>query len=550
MHHVKTRFFWEWFFLAAICAAATLPFVNKALQADSDMLVHASCMTALNPLAPPLGDYGRHMAAYNIHTGMPAGSLFYRCPHGPLLPLVLASIALLSGNTEWPYHLALFPFTVAAVLGCYFFLSLITTRPVAFLASILLATAPVFVVNSHNIMWDVPVFAFMIWSLGLLISAARGKSILLIAISGGLAGCATITKMSAFPLVLCSAIFLIVLRDKRLLTAWMLPALTIPCAWAAQNYLQYGAIQFLSTNCLNLLPADMRYKLERFAFYIGGMAAFPLGWWWIMLRGRENRLFFRISATTALIWATALLFALHYSIGSTVTCVFLGSAGIWVGLSTVYLLFRKQMLTLSAAERFLLSSFFLVYGCFLLVLPTAEPRFIIPILPFFVVLLALGAETLKKTEKRIFIVALLIGQALLSMALAHADSLVADGDRKLPAILKAHGYTPANTKYYGRLQFDYYLWKAGYAMLGVDTAKTNALRYIVESHIPGDLRANSASLTHASMTLVDTFANSYFPLRSCPPGCGLYGEDRLPYGFNLRLPLKSYNVYSVGNDEH
>jgi 4-amino-4-deoxy-L-arabinose transferase-like glycosyltransferase len=527
-----------------------LPFVNKALQADSDMLVHASCMTALNPLAPPLGDYGRHMAAYNIHTGMPAGSLFYRCPHGPLLPLLLAPIASVAGNVEWPYHLALFPFSVAAVLGCYFLLLHLTTRPVAFLASVLMALAPVFVVNSHNIMWDIPVFAFMLWSLGLLISATRTKSILLIAISGVLAGCATITKMSAMPLLLCSVIFLIALRDKRLLAAWLLPAVTIPFAWAAHNYATYGVIQFLSTNHMNLLPADMRYKLERFVFYLGGVAAFPLGWWWIMVRQRENRLFFRISAIAGLLWATALFFVFHYSINLTLTCTVLGSAGIWAGLSTVYLLFRKQKLSLSAEERFLLCGFFLLYGCFLLVIPTAEPRFILPIAPFFVLLLASSAENLKKTEKRIFIIALLIGQALLSMALAHADSLVADADRKLPDILKAHGYTPANTGYYGRLQFDYYLWKAGYAMLGVDTARVKTLGYVVESHVPGDLKASSASLTHAPMTLVHTFANSYFPLRTCPPGCGLYGEDRLPYGLNLRLPLKSYNVYSVGSSEH
>jgi hypothetical protein len=87
-------------------------------------------------------------------------------------------------------------------------------------------------------------------------------------------------------------------------------------------------------------------------------------------------------------------------------------------------------------------------------------------------------------------------------------------------------------------------------MLGVDTARTKTLGYVVESHVPGDLKASSASLTHAPMTIVDTFATSYFPLRSCPPGCGLYGEDRLPYCFNLRLPLKNYNVYSVGGNEH
>jgi 4-amino-4-deoxy-L-arabinose transferase-like glycosyltransferase len=286
----------EWLLLSAVCAAMGLPFINKALQADSDMLLHASRMTALSPLAPPLGEYGRHMSVYNIHTGMPPASLYHRCPHGPLLQLLLAPVAGAAKNREWPYHLALFPFSVAAVLGCFFTLSLLTTRKAGLLASVLFATAPVFVVNSHNIMWDVPVCALMIWSLGLLVWGTRQRSVPLIAISGALAGCAAVTKMSAFPLIACSFLFIATLRNARFLLAWGLPVAAIPLAWAVHNLALYHAIQFLSTNHLNVLPSDVRYKLERTAAYVGGLAALPLGWWWIMVRPGMRRALTAVAA--------------------------------------------------------------------------------------------------------------------------------------------------------------------------------------------------------------------------------------------------------------
>jgi len=535
----------DWLLLAAACAAFQLPFINKALQADSDLLVHAARMTAHDPLSPPLGEYGRHMAMYNIHTGMPPASLYYRCPHGPLLPFLLAPVAKIAGNAQWPFHLALLPFSIAAVLGCYFLLLLFTHRTAAFFASALMAGAPVFVVSGTNIMWDVPVFAFMIWSLGLLMSGVRRGSVARIAISGALIGCAVITKMSALPLLGCEALWVMFAGNRRFLSAWVIPAAVLPFAWAAHNAAIFHTIQFLSTNHLNLLPADIRYKLERFVIYLGSMVAFPLVWWLIARRLRIAASIAVAGSIGGFLWGAAIHVVLQRSVWYAVACVFFGITGAYAAILTAKKLARSDTLAFSGRERFLVCGFCCLYCGFLIIVPAAEPRFILPLLPFLVLPPALYADTLAKNAKRVFITALSAGQILLTLAVAYSDALTADSDRRLPDLLRKLGYGPCGVGYCGRLQFDFYLHQAGYAMIGLDTAPACTLRAAVETRIPSDLSVSGVLPKTTMLTLVDTIAVHRFPVRVCPPGCGLYGEDRLPYTLNFQLPLKSYSIFKI-----
>jgi hypothetical protein len=78
-----------------VAAACYFPFVNKAVHIDSDMLVHSTRQFLINPVNPPLGEYGVHMAQHDT-TGMPKTSVFYRIPHGPLLSLYLMPIAAIA----------------------------------------------------------------------------------------------------------------------------------------------------------------------------------------------------------------------------------------------------------------------------------------------------------------------------------------------------------------------------------------------------------------------------------------------------------------------
>jgi len=540
----------DWLLLAAACVAFQLPFVNKALQADSDLLVHAARMATYNPLSPPLGCYGRHMAVYNIHTGMPAGSLYSRCPHGPLLPLLLAPVANIAGDAQWPFHLALLPFSIAAVLGCYFLLLLFTNRTVAILASALMAGTPIFVVSGTNIMWDTPVFAFMVWSLGLLISGVRRGSVVRIVISAALIGCAAITKMSAFPLMACEAFFVMLVGNRRFLSAWIIPAVVLPLAWATHNAAVFHTVQFFSTNHLNLLPADIRYKLERFIIYLGSMTAFPLVWWLIARRLGIAVSIAAVGILGGFLWGASLHVVLQRSVGYSAACVFFGITGAYAALVTAKTIACSSRITFAGRERLLVCGFCCLYCGFLAVIPTAEPRFILPLLPFLLLPPALYAEELITKNRRVLFAALPACQAILTIAIAQSDALTADSDRKLPDLLKQRGYCSTDVWYYGRLQFDYYLWKAGYSMVGVDTADAGAMRAVVETRIPSDLSVHNVLPANAKIFLADTIAIGRFPLRVCPPGCGLYGEDRLPYTVNLRLPLKCYSVFKIDVTRH
>jgi hypothetical protein len=94
---------WHHISILSLCFLCYIPFINQALCIDSDMMVHVARQIAKNPLHPTLGEYGRHMVLHD-HTNMPRESVWYRSHHPPLIPLILAPIASIAGNAEWPFH--------------------------------------------------------------------------------------------------------------------------------------------------------------------------------------------------------------------------------------------------------------------------------------------------------------------------------------------------------------------------------------------------------------------------------------------------------------
>ena len=79
----------------------------------------------------------------------------------------------------------------------------------------------------------------------------------------------------------------------------------------------------------------------------------------------------------------------------------------------------------------------------------------------------------------------------------------------------------------------------------MDTGHEDRMRFAVEARVPPDLSVKNILPNRVSLTLADTIAVHRFPLRAGPPGCGIYGEDRLPYRLDFLIPLKSYSVYAL-----
>jgi hypothetical protein len=190
----------------------------QALHIDSDMLVHASRQVLSAPLDPKLGDYGGNMVLHD-HTNMPRSSLFYRCGHPPLLPYVYAPVAAIANDREWPYHLVSFVFYLAAIYGVWHMLGHFVSPTLRWAGTVLWTISPALVVNSHTVMWDVPITAMMIWALSLLVSGTRADSGRAIAASGVVTGLAAVTKTNAVLLYPVLGGYLIATRRWRHLLA-------------------------------------------------------------------------------------------------------------------------------------------------------------------------------------------------------------------------------------------------------------------------------------------------------------------------------------------
>ncbi len=205
--------------VAFLCYA---PFVNKPLNIDGDMLVHTARQFLVNPLNPPLGEYGRHMVLHD-RTHMPESSVFFRTGHPPLLPLLLAPVVAAAGDRQWPLHAVLFVFYLAAIAALWGVLGLFFDNAYRLYGSLLFATCPSLLVNSHNIMWDVAITALTLASFFLFLAALRSGRARLAFFSGVVAGAAALTKSNALPLFLLCPLFFLATRRFRMLLAWVAP---------------------------------------------------------------------------------------------------------------------------------------------------------------------------------------------------------------------------------------------------------------------------------------------------------------------------------------
>ena len=185
---------WQQHILIILIAAALyFPFINQAINVDSDLFMHMAAQLSHHPVNPPLGEYGRHLVQHE-KTLMPQSSVYYRCSHPPLLPL------LFCGNSEWPYHTGLFLFYLLTIYGAWFFFGLWLTVKQRFCATLLWTVCPALVINSHTLMWDMPITALVLWSFALGVKANRSNSVRMAIYSGLIAGIAALVKSNCIPL--------------------------------------------------------------------------------------------------------------------------------------------------------------------------------------------------------------------------------------------------------------------------------------------------------------------------------------------------------------
>lgn len=530
-------------FLFIIALFCYMPFVNKAMHMDADMLVHTSRMILIDPVNPPLGEYGRHMALHD-HTKMPSSSAFYRCGHPPLLPLLIAPIVAIGGAVEWPLHLFLFLFYLISIYAVWYMIGLFYNAKYRFSLTVLWAVSPALLVNAHNIMWDVAITGFMLLSLLLFLIALRRESAKLMFLSGLVAGIAALTKVNAFPLFLLCPAYLLFKGRSRFLPLWLGPAAFLPLVWAVHNLLVFGKVQFVSIGWYSFAPGDIRYRMERNLSYFGGALLLPVFWVWLMIaRKRFKELM--VNFLVCGVWGILLVAVLKKPLMVGALYTLYAAAGLWLLYKMALFFHGAKKGAYTSAEPFLIAGYAVLYLLVLNIMPSASMRYILPLVPLGLLVLAEELTRISAPQRTALVTAMIAVTAILSISLAIGDYCQCEADRRLPSALIKKGYEPEKTWYYGRLSYDWYLYHAGFRNLRADGGKPKDGEYLIDEVIPGDYKAAEVLGDGFALVAIDTLQYFDWPVRTMGFFAGFYGNDRLPYGFRAGSPQKMFRVYRI-----
>jgi hypothetical protein len=527
--------------VALVTALLYFPFVNKALNIDADMLVHTSRQMLVHPLDPPLGDFGSLLVLHD-HTNMPPSSVFYRNGHPPLLPALLAPVIALAGNREWPLHLALFPAYLLSVVAVWCLLGLFYKGECRLYGTLIWAGCPALLVNSHNVMWDVSITALILGSFVLFLTGIRRNSAALVMWSGIVAGLAAVTKVNALPLFVVCPVYLIASRRFRFLALWLVPASLLPLAWVIHNIIVYRRIQYLSVGWFAFTAGDIRYRVERTVSYFGGALVLPVFWLWL-LAARRKLAELAVSLAIGAGWGIVLVLALRKSAWYGISYALFAATGIWLLYRTVLFFRSAKIGTVKSWEPRFIAGFAVLYLGVLVIMPSASMRYILPLVPIGLLPILEEASRLGSRHRTVLLCATMGVGILFSVSLAIGDYLHAESDRRLPQALIAKGITPEKTWYYGRMSYEYYLYRAGFRNLRGDPGEPHAGEWLVHELVPGDYDAPGMVVARFAAVPIDTIEFCRWPVRTAGFSAGFYGDDRLPYVVRFGQPQKQFCAY-------
>ncbi len=318
----------------------------------------------------------------------------------------------------------------------------------------------------------------------------------------------------------------------------------MPLLWVIHNIVVFGKIQYISVGWFTFLPGDIRYRIERTVSYFGCAAILPVFWVWLMAaRKRVKELLACLLPGVA--WGILLIIVLKKPVWFGLSYALFAASGLWL-LAKMALFFRGNKTgTYRAGEPGLIAAYAVLNMLVLFILPSASMRYILPLAPLALVVLGEETSRLSKRHQSIFLTASLCTGALLSLLLAVGDYLLCDADRRLPGILISKGYDPAHTWYFGRMSFDYYLFRARFRNLGADHGSPSVGDFLIDEKMLEDYRPLDMVGNRFSPEPVDTIPLYRWPVRTMGCGAGFYGTDRLPFSVSPGMPQKLFVVYRL-----
>lgn len=534
-----------------------VPFSNKAYHIDDVAYLYIADQIITDPLRP---------YSFIVEWGNSAKSAIM-LNNPPLIPYYIAFSSLFFARSEMVLHLLYIVFSIAAGISFY----LIAKRFIKFplIASLLMVSTPTFLVNSNNLMFDVPIMAFFLPSMLLFMYGVDNSSHKHLFAGSIIAGLGYLAKPTGAVVVPLLALYCFI-QKKPKYTFYQLIPLAFIALFAVHNYLFDDRIMLLNYSSV-LLENKSRLEI-RLAYifsnlsYVGGATIFPLFLLYPFILKKRNLSLLAFCALVATIISTLL-----YKMSS----VFISGQYSALEISLFFLLITISMffVLLAANENFknmkcgildLLkikkcnydqNSFF-VFAWFLgmLIFNSAvvggSVRWNTLLLPPLLLTYFLILEKLQYSSfinAKILVCALIL-TAVTGVAIAYADYDYAGSYRhfaeNVPDLYKTEGNAVHFT---GGAGFQYYMGKKGYRMLSENDNSPKKGDIIIKAR--ESFPRKIPSKLEARIELINTVAyDGKIPIRTqnseSHAGFYTYAGGFLPYSFS-NSKLENFEIYYV-----
>jgi len=199
--------------IAAITLAVTLPFANKAFHIDDPTVLDTASHILSTPAKPYNFDYnwmGARVPMSEVRM------------HPPLQEYFAAFLILITGGTnEIIFHIIFAVFPLILAYSCYFLTKRFSSCPL--FATLLIMLSPAVMVNSHNVMNDIPSLALFTAGVAIYVYGADNKNKTALLISALPIFCAMGITYQAFAII--PLLFIYSCLKKRMSFITILPLL-------------------------------------------------------------------------------------------------------------------------------------------------------------------------------------------------------------------------------------------------------------------------------------------------------------------------------------
>lgn len=550
--------------MGALLVGLYLPFIDKAFHIDDYYVLAFSQMLGFNPLHAEATEY------YYMG-GQTSGFTPYQDNSPLLIPYVVKLLSAVFGASERALHTAFLVFPAISLASLVWLNRTLfpaatnAQREVSRTIPLFILSAPAFMVNSQNLMRDVPALSFLLLALASFAAYIERGRVPMALLGGGSLALAILTQYPPLAFVPVIAVYAL-LRKK--LNVWMGLGLLLPLA------VLFG----LLTASYGLLDKLAQVKE-------GGLEAQHSLWWladpgrfWGELPAKVMSLLAHLGASTVFVTLAHLclrrprpyqlsvlgLFALFayvvsgevsdYGIPSRVLLAAASAAGAFALCETTIRALARVGGRRSPGEAFLLLWVFTMAVCLVVLFPLGSARYILPLLPPVVLVMLnapLPAAELRRPQ-RVVLYACLGSSLLFGVASAYSDYEHADDYRRFAADvkrIKESATEPFDVWYISEWGMRHYMDEAGARYLPSYSNEPREGDVVVMTGMsrhwgPSPLIADRLQLfDHREY-------DSAFPLRlfHTPSNAGFYGHywGLLPFSFS-RLPHEVFDIYVVSD---